>query len=104
MLGTWRAALCAAPTILVLTGSFWLANRSRVEAQKTEGGPDGGETVVWMTPGDDERMRRVALKHEAAIDLLAGRLAFDETVARFWDVTVSSSESLEHLRDMPGAT
>src|SRR5688572_27891059 len=104
MLGTWRAALCAAPTILVLAGSLWLANRSRTEAQNAEPGLESGQTVVFMSPADEERMRRVALKHETAIDLLHGRLTFDESVARFWDVTTSSPESLGYLRDGPGGS
>src|SRR5687767_13058672 len=104
MFGPWRAALCAAPTILVLTGSLWLANRSRLEAQKSDVGIDSDATVISVSPADEERMHRVAIKHEAVVDLLDGRMTFDEAMARFWDVAASSPEALSNLRDMSEAT
>jgi hypothetical protein len=98
----WRAALCAAPTILVLAGSAWLAEHSRGErARRAAEECARGEVVIPTSAVDEDRMHRVALKHEAVLDLLDGRMTFDQVAARFWDVTAGSAEGMTNLRESP---
>jgi hypothetical protein len=93
-------ALCAAPTIVGLAGSAWLASHARLDRDRVAAAArDDSEVVVETTLADDDRMHRVALKHEAVLDLLDDRLTFDEAVARFRDVTVGSPEALVNLRE-----
>jgi hypothetical protein len=97
---SWRAAICAAPTVLVLAGSAWLAQRSNTELESArEADPTGGVTVVWPSAEDNERLHRVAVKQETVVDLLDGRLSFDAAAERFWELTSSSPEALAQLRD-----
>ena len=104
MVFPWRAALCAAPTIIALSGSAWLAYHASGQRPAATEFEDG-ETVVMMSPADEERMHRVALKHEAVMDLLDGRITFDDTLTRFWEVNAGSAESLANLREVGlGAT
>jgi hypothetical protein len=60
------------------------------------------ETMLWLSPGDEERMHRVALKQETVLDMLDGRLTVAEAADRFLEVSSSHPESLEHLRLSPG--
>jgi hypothetical protein len=95
----WRAAVCAAPTMLALAGSAYLAHHAR---SREPGAPAPGEesrVMVAVSPADEDRMHRVALKHEAVMDLLDGRMTFDEAVERFRDVSAGSPEALANLRE-----
>jgi len=65
---------------------------------------DNSEVIVANTPADEDRMHRVALKHEAVVDLLDGRLTLNEAVARFRAVTTGSAEALANLRESGAAT
>lgn len=101
----WRAALCAAPTILVLAGSAYLGDRSRGErARPPADDRTPGEIMIATTADDEDRIHRVALKYEATVDLLEGRMTFDEAVARFWEVTSGSPESLTFLHEATDGT
>jgi hypothetical protein len=105
VLVTWRAALCAAPTILVLAGSAWMASHAcQVRDRAAAAKEFDCEIIIENTPADDDRMHRVALKHEAILDLLDGRLTFDEAVARFRDVTAGSAEARANLRESGAGT
>jgi hypothetical protein len=99
MLVSWRAALCAAPTILVLAGSAWLAHRAQTGSRpQGEMDPTGGTTVVWPSEADYDRLHRVALKQETVLDLLDGRLTFEAAAERFLELTIASPETLANLR------
>ena len=104
MVGLWRAALCAAPGIIVLAGSAWLADRAREEHVQAAAGREDREVIVATSAADDDRMHRVALKYEAVIDLLDGRLTLDQVLTRFWDVTAGCPEALANLRHGRTAT
>jgi hypothetical protein len=100
VLFTWRAAFCAAPTIFVLAGSAWMASHAcQVRDRAAAAKEDACEIIIANSPADDDRMHRVALKHEVVLDLLDGRLTFDEAVARFRDLSASSAEALANLRE-----
>ena len=105
MLSTWRAALCAAPTILVLAGSAWMASHAcQARDRATAAAEPDCEIIIANSPADEDRMHRVALKHEVVLDLLDGRLTFEEAVARFRDVTGGSAEALANLRESGAGT
>ena len=94
-----RALLGVAPALFVVAGSFALARH-----HGPDGSPDGtlssdsvAETVSFLSPQDEERLHRVALKQETAEDLLEGRLTLAEAVDRFYTYS-SAPESLANLR------
>ena len=60
--------------------------------------------MILPSADDEDRIHRVALKHEAVMDLLDGRLTLDEVVARFCVVTADSPEALANLRECGDGT
>jgi hypothetical protein len=99
MVFSWRAALCAAPTILALGGSVYLGYHARGHEPPPGGRWTGHQVVIGVSAADEERMHRVALKHEAVMDLLDGRIAFADAVERFRDASTGSPEGLANLRE-----
>jgi hypothetical protein len=100
-----RAALCAAPTIIVLAGSAWIAQVADGKPERASASVPDQETVNWPSREDEDRIHRLAIKQEAAADLLNGLLTLEETIARFRDVIDSSPECLNNLRlTVPGDT
>jgi len=100
-----RAALCAAPTIIVLAGSAWIAQVADGKPERPSISMPDQETVNWPSPEDEERIHRLAIKQEAVADLMNGVLTLEETIARFRDVIDSSPECLHNLRQtVPGDT
>jgi hypothetical protein len=96
-----RAALCAAPALLVFAGSFLIADRAnRPSRNGSDRGPGGStqETVVAVSPEDEERLHRLAIKQETAIDLLEGRLTLDQAVTRFMEVSCDSPEQMQFVQ------
>jgi hypothetical protein len=93
-----RAALFAAPALIVLAGSYLIAQHAQSRGDGYENGAPvrGQETVVWVSEEDEERMHRIALKQEAATDLLEGRLTLDETVQRFIDVSAGTENPFDN--------
>jgi hypothetical protein len=68
-----RALVAATPAILVLGAIFFMSRDNDLGAPKdpTEC-TDDCPTVRMLTPEDEERMHRLALKTETAIDMLDG--------------------------------
>jgi len=99
-----RALLTCAIPVLVLAGSFLASHRGQeVVARSAHPGTSSGiETVKPLTTEDEERMHRVALKEETALDLLDGRMTVEEAAAQFLEVSSSDPESLENMRLAPG--
>src|SRR5262245_53562792 len=64
----------------------------------------GIETIHPVSAEDEDRMQRVAIKEETALDMLDGRLTVEEAAAQFLEVASSDPASLEYLRLSPGDT
>ena len=99
MLPSPRALLGVAPALVVVAGSFVLARHHNREAALAETAESQNcvETVCFVSPRDEDRLHRVALKLETAEDLMDGRLSLDEAVERFETVS-AAPESLANLR------
>jgi hypothetical protein len=93
-----RAALGAAPALIVVAGSAWIAHLADHNSERPPGSDTFEDTVLWPSPDDEARMRRLAVKQEAVEDLMNGLLTLEEVVDRFQDVTESSPESLNNMR------
>lgn len=99
MIFPWRAALCAAPTMLALAGSAWLGYDARARAVASAADRVECKIVIAVSPADEDRMHRVAIKHEAVMDLLDGRMTIDEALARFREAMGGSPEAMANLRE-----
>ncbi|HJZ89231.1 MAG TPA: hypothetical protein VKE40_00060 [Gemmataceae bacterium] len=93
-----RAALGAAPALIVVAGSAWVAHIADRTSDRPPGSDTYEETVLWPSPDDEARMHRLAVKQEAVSDLMDGLLTLEEVVERFEDVTESSAESVNNMR------
>jgi hypothetical protein len=83
-----RALLGAAPAVIVLAGSFVLSRQcqpdsGRADAHGAVASRACAETVLPVTPEDEDRLHRVAIKEETVDDLLDGRLSVEDAVDRF---------------------
>jgi hypothetical protein len=90
-----RAALFAAPALIVFVGSYLIANHAERRSASGLGEPISHhqqETIVCVSAEDEERLHRIALKQETAIDLLNGRLTLDEAVMRFVEISSSGGD------------
>jgi hypothetical protein len=93
-----RAALGAAPALIVVAGSAWIAHVADRGSERPAAPGSYQETVIWPSPDDEARMHRLAVKQEAVADLMDGLLTLQEVVDRFQEVTESSPESLNNMR------
>lgn len=59
--------------------------------------PEGTE-LRHLSADDEDRVRRIAMKHEAIADLFDDRLSPEAALERFWDLTATCPESLNNLR------
>jgi len=101
-----RALITCAIPILFLAGSLLISHRGQEVVAKSahQESSSGVETVKPLTLEDEERMNRVALKEETALDLLDGRLTLEEAAAQFLEIASSDPESLDNMRMAPGDT
>jgi hypothetical protein len=101
-----RTLLTAALPVVLLVGSLLISHYGQdralndAEDAKT---PDI-ETMYAVSPEDEDRMQRVALKEETALDMLDGRLTVEEAATQFLEVASSDPASLENMRLSPGDT
>jgi hypothetical protein len=100
VLSALRALVAATPVVLVLGGIFFMSRDPEPGAphDPTECLEDGCPTVLTLTAEDEERMHRLALKTETAIDLLDGRMTVADAAARFLELSASDPESLDNMR------
>ena len=103
MLLSPRAGLCAAPALIVFLGTCLTVNL--VEREPAAGpAPErvaSGELLPplsALSAEEEDRVHRIALKQEIAVDLLDGRITLADAVARFGELAASDPEALEHLR------
>jgi hypothetical protein len=68
------------------------AGRHFRDGARDNPGPSEQEVMLCVSPADEERLHRVALKQETAIDLLNGRLTFDEAVMQFIEISAGDED------------
>ena len=83
-----RALVGVAPALVVVAGSFLLGRvclkqRDELRDKDVDVVAVRGETMLWPTKDDEDRLHRVALKQETAEDLLIGRLTLAEAIERY---------------------
>jgi hypothetical protein len=100
-----RTLLTVALPVLLLVGSLLISQYGQAGAIKgVEDAKPDVQTMYAVSAEDEDRMQRVAIKEETALDMLDGRLTVEEAAAQFLKVAASDPESLEYLRLAPGDT
>jgi len=100
-----RTLLTVALPVLLLAGSLLISRYGQAGSMKRV--DDDTPSVVTMqavSAEDEDRMQRVAIKEETALDMLDGRLTVEEAAAQFLEVASSDPEALENMRLSPGDT
>jgi hypothetical protein len=78
-----RALIGVAPAVVVLVGSFWMSRNSARPEPREDGSGSHSEVMTRLTPEDEDRLHRVALKEETIDDLIDRRVSLAEAVDRF---------------------
>jgi hypothetical protein len=100
-----RTLLTVALPVLLLVGSLLLSQYGQAgDIKEVEDATPAIQTMCPVSAEDEDRMQRVALKEETALDMLDGRLTVEEAAAQFLKVASSDPESLEYMRLAPGDT
>lgn len=80
---TLRTLFFSVPALIVLIGGYFVSPEGRTLDETLEPGSSSMLSNEWPSNKDEDLVRCVAIKHETILDLLEGRLTFEEAIDRF---------------------
>ena len=98
MPSTLRAVLAWSPAVIVLLGILLLSRNGETSKAEDDRNSSVDEPIIGLSTADQDRVHRIALKQETAIDMLDGRFTVEEATQRFLEISASDPECLDHLR------